>query len=62
LAATGSQAALSRFLYELESDSSVPVNLEECELTTRDARGSQLTLTARITFLRLKEPSKNSAP
>jgi hypothetical protein len=62
LAATGSQEALGHFLYELETDSSVPVNLEECELTTRDARGSQLTLTARITFLRLKDSSKNSAP
>jgi len=58
LSATGTQAAFSRFIYELETDSSVPVNLEECELATRDARGSQLTLTARITFLRLKEPSK----
>jgi len=61
IAATGSQAALGRFLYNLETDSTVPVNLEECEFITRDARGSQLTLTARITFLRLKESSKNSA-
>ena len=53
--ANGAQSALSRFLYELESDTSLPVNLEECELSTRDARGAQLTLTARITFLRLKE-------
>ena len=60
--AIGSQAALGRFLYELESDTSVPVNLEECEFTTRDPRGSQLTLTARITFLRLKETPKNPAP
>ena len=62
VAATGSQAALGRFLYELESDQSVPVSLEECECTTRDPRGSQLTLTARITFLRLNETSKNSTP
>lgn len=58
VAATGSQAALGRFIYEMESDPSLPVNLEECELVTRDPRGAQLTLTARLTFLRLKEPNK----
>ena len=62
VAVTGSQAALGRFIYELETDQSVPVSLEECEFTTRDPRGSQLTLTARITFLRLKETSKATAP
>lgn len=56
--AAGSQAALGRFIYEMESDTAVPVNLEECELASGDARGAQLKLTARITFLRLKE-SKN---
>ena len=61
VAATGSQASLGRFLYELESDQSAPVSLEECELTTRDPRGAQLTLTARLTFLRLKD-SKKSTP
>lgn len=55
LSATGSQAALGRFLYELESDTSVPLNVEDCELATRDARGAELTLTARITFLRLRD-------
>ncbi len=55
LSATGSQAALGQFLYELETDTTVPVNVEECELATRDARGAQLALTARITFLRLKD-------
>lgn len=53
--ANGTQAALGRFLYELESDPTLPVNLEDCELSTRDTRGTQLTLTARITFLRLKD-------
>ena len=62
LGATGSQAALGRFLYELESDTSLPVNLEECELTSRDPRGAQLTLTARLTFLRLKESSRKNTP
>ena len=61
--ANGTQATLGRFLYELESDTTIPVNLEECELATRDARGGQLTLTARITFLRLKESaSPTTAP
>lgn len=58
VAATGSQAALGRFLYEIESDTTVPVSLEECELSTRDARGALLTLTARLTFLRLKDTAK----
>ena len=62
VAATGSQAALGRFIYELEADTSVPVSLEECEFTTRDPRGSQLTLTARLTFLRLKESPKKTTP
>lgn len=53
VSATGSQAALGRFLHEMEADASIPVNLEECELASRDARGSELTLTARLTFLRL---------
>ena len=52
VAATGDQVSLGRFLYELETDP-LPVNLEECEFATRDARGAQLTLTARMTFLRL---------
>jgi len=55
ITANGTQATLGRFLYELESDSTLPVSLEDCELSTRDARGGQLTLTARITFLRLKD-------
>lgn len=55
LSATGSQAMLGRFLYELEADNSVPLNVEEFEIGTRDARGADLNLTARITFLRLKE-------
>ena len=62
LAATGNQATLGRFLYELESDASVPVHIEECELSTRNPHGSEINLTTRITFLRLKETSRNSAP
>lgn len=50
----GDQAALGRLLYEIETDP-LPVRLEECEISARDAKGKQLTLTARFTFLRLKE-------
>ncbi len=52
--ATGDQAALGRFVYEMETDP-LPVNLEDCELIAHDAQGSQLILTARVTFLRMKE-------
>ena len=57
VAAAGDQASLGRFVYELETDG-LPVNLEECEFATRDPRGAQLTMTARMTFLRLAETRK----
>ena len=57
LAATGDQTSIGRFIYELESDP-MPVYLEECELVTRDPRGAQLTLTARMTFLRLAKQGR----
>lgn len=57
--ATGNQAALSRFIYELETDP-MPVNLEECEITSRDAHGAQLTMTARFSFLRLATSGKGA--
>ena len=50
--ATGSQAELARFIYELETDP-LPVNLEEYEITSRDDRGALLNMTARFTFLRM---------
>jgi hypothetical protein len=59
ISANGSQAQIGRFLYELETDH-MPVSLDECEITTRDARGTQLTLTAHFSFLRLPEPDKNN--
>jgi Tfp pilus assembly protein PilO len=54
IAANGDQATIGRFIYELEIDP-LPVSLEECEITTRDAHGSELMLTARFSFLRLAE-------
>ena len=52
VAATGDQVALGRFLYDLGTDA-MPCSLEECEITTRDAHGSQLTLSARFSFVRV---------
>jgi hypothetical protein len=50
--ATGSQPALSRFLYELEIDP-LAVRLETAELAARDDKGQQLTLNTRFTALQL---------
>jgi hypothetical protein len=58
--ATGSQAALGRFLYELETDS-LAVRLEACEITARDDKGQQLTLNARFSALQLPNPD-NALP
>ena len=55
--ATGDQATLGRLLYEIETDP-LPAHVEECELSTRDAKGTQLTMTMRFSFLRLVEGKK----
>lgn len=49
---TGDQPSLGKYIYDLEVDP-LPVNLEECEIVTRDNRGAQLTMTLRFTFARL---------
>jgi len=49
---TGSQAALSRFLYQMETDPT-PVNLEQFEINTHNDNGSELTMTAQFSFVRL---------
>lgn len=48
----GDQASIGRFIYEMENDA-IPVDLEKCDLTSHDTRGSQLTLAATFSFLRL---------
>jgi hypothetical protein len=53
--ATGTQAALSRFLYELETEP-LAVRLETSEITARDDKGQQLTLNVRFTALQLGNP------
>ena len=50
----GDQTSIGRFIYEMENDT-IPVNLETCDLTSHDARGTQLTLAATFTFLRLPQ-------
>lgn len=50
---TGTQAALGRFMYNLETDKQ-PVKLEECDLTARDNKGQQLTGALRFSYIRLK--------
>ena len=55
--ATGSQAALGKFIYDMETDG-IPVNLEEYEISTRDEHGAELTMTARFSFLRLNAGGK----
>jgi hypothetical protein len=60
ISATGTQASLGRFMYEMETDT-VPVNLNEYEITTRDERGASLTLTGRFSFLQMP-PSDTGTP
>lgn len=52
--ATGEQATLGRLLYEIESDS-LPMRIEECELSTRDKKGQQLALSVRFSAVRIHE-------
>jgi hypothetical protein len=58
IAANGDQGSLGKFIYKLEVDP-MPVNLEECELSTRDTHGTQLGMTARFTFMRLETVAAN---
>ena len=55
--ATGDQASLGRLLYEIETDP-LPARVEECELSTRDAKGAQLALSLRFSFVRINETGR----
>ncbi len=57
--ATGDQATLGKLLYEIETDP-LPAHVEECELTAREAKGTQLTLAMRFSFVRLVEGGKKN--
>lgn len=60
-AANGDQISLARFLYEMEVDP-MPVALQECEITARDAQGQQLLMSVRFSFIRLaKVTASNTA-
>ncbi|KAB2671264.1 MAG: hypothetical protein DVB31_05090 [Verrucomicrobia bacterium] len=53
--ASGSLAALSRFLYELEADP-IGVRIDSLELSSRESDGSQLTLGLTVNGLYLNPP------
>jgi len=52
--ANGDQAAFGRFLYELETDP-LPARVSEFELNARDAKGQQLGLTVKFSFVRITQ-------
>lgn len=56
--ATGDQASLARLVYEIETDP-LPAHVEDCELTARDPKGQQLSLSLRFSFVRIGEPGKS---
>ncbi|MHA3774411.1 hypothetical protein ACXR0O_23030 [Verrucomicrobiota bacterium sgz303538] len=58
-AVSGDQGAIGRLMYELESDR-LPARLEECEITARDAKGQQLTVAMRFSFIRLNDKAGNA--
>jgi hypothetical protein len=57
---TGDVVSLGRFIYELEVDPA-PVNLEECEIASRDNHGQQLTMSARFSFIHLGPDAGSTA-
>lgn len=56
--ANGDQAAFGRLLYELETDP-LPARVVECEMNARDAKGQQLGLTLKFSFVRITENGGN---
>ena len=52
--ATGAQGTLGRLLYEIESDA-LPMRIEECEVSTRDAKGQQLAMSVRFSAVRIRD-------
>ena len=49
---TGDQVSIWRFIYEAQTDK-IPVYLKQYNLTSHDTRGTQLTMAATFSFLRL---------
>lgn len=56
--ANGTQAALGRMLYEIESDA-LPLRIEECEVSARDPKGAQLALSVRFSAVRIHEKARS---
>ncbi len=57
--AAGDQASLAHLVYEVETDP-LPARIEECELTAHDAKGAQLGLALKFSFVRILETGKNA--
>ena len=57
ITATGDQSSLGRLIYEIETDP-LPARIEDCEFTTRDAQGRQLSVTMRLSFVRINEAGR----
>ncbi len=57
--ATGDQASLGRLIYEIETDP-LPARVEECEVSTRDALGKQLSLSLRFSFVHIAEAGRSA--
>lgn len=55
--ASGSLAEITRFLHEIEKDP-LGLKLDMVEITTRDERGQQLTLTLQVSGLQLTPPMR----
>jgi hypothetical protein len=51
----GDLAAITRFLYEMETDANVAVRFEDVALVARDQGGRQLSMSVEFTGLALKE-------
>ena len=50
--ASGDQAGIARFLYEMERDP-LPIRLESCEISANDKEGRRLSMALRFTAVRL---------
>lgn len=57
--ATGDQVALGRLMYEIETDP-LPGRIEECEISTRDAQGKQLSINMRFSFVHINDAGREA--
>ena len=58
-AAQGDQASIGRLIYEIEVDP-LPARIESCEISARDAKGQQLTVSLKFSFIHFTDVAKNS--